>query len=256
MTTVRTLIYVAVVRHWPLYQMDVKNAFLNGHLTEEAAVTKLGFHPSAFDSALFLRHTLTGFVALLLYVDDMITTGFDSSAISEVKQHLFHTFKIKDVGLLWYFLSIEVVFSPKGFLSQAKYANEVIHCAGLADIKVSNALIKLNVKLNSTDGIPLDDPTFYCELVGCLVYLTVTCPNLAYAVHVVSKFISTHRSIHWAALVCILRYLRGTIFLGLLLSSTFSLDLVAYVDSDWAGDVNDRKSTSSFYMFLGDSLIS
>ncbi|XP_028087463.1 uncharacterized protein LOC114288177 [Camellia sinensis] len=221
MTTVRTLIYVAVVRHWPLYQMDVKNAFLNGHLTEEAAVTKLGFHPSAFNSALFLRHTSTGFIALLLYVDDMITTSSDSSAISE-----------------------------------AKYANEVIHCAGLADIKVSNALIKLNVKLNSTDGIPLDDPTFYCELVGCLVYLTVTCPNLAYAVRVVSKFVSTHRSIHWAALVCILRYLRGTIFLGLLLSSTSSLDLVAYVDSDWAGDINDRKSTFSFYMFLGDSLIS
>ena len=69
---------------------------------------------------------------------------------------------------------------------------------------------------------------------GCLVYLTVTCPNLACVVHVVSQFVSAPRSTHWAALVWILRYLRGTIFQGLLLSSTSSLDLVAYADFDWA----------------------
>ncbi|GMP85483.1 hypothetical protein CsSME_00038617 [Camellia sinensis var. sinensis] len=295
MITVRTLISVAAVRSWPLYQMDVKNAFLNGYLTEEVymrpppgfhhpsgqvcrlwralydlkqsprawydrfqtAVTELGFHPSAADSALFLRHTSVGFVALLLYVDDMIITGSDSSAISEVKQHLFRTFKMKDLGPLRYFLGIEVAFSPRGyFLSQAKYANEVIHRAGLIDTKVSDTPLELNVKLNSTDGVPLDDPTLYCELVGCLVYLTVTRPDLVYVVHVVSQFVSAPRSTHWAALVRVLRYLRGTIFQGLLLSSTSSLDLVAYADSDWAGDVTDRKSTSGFCMFLGDSLIS
>ncbi|GMP74755.1 hypothetical protein CsSME_00032077 [Camellia sinensis var. sinensis] len=130
MTTVRTLISVAAIRSWPLYQMYVKNAFLNGHLTKEVymcplgllhssgqvcrlrcalyglkqsprawydrfqtAVTELGFHCSASDSALFLRHTSAGFVTLLLYVDDMIITGSDSFAIFEVKQHLFRTSK-------------------------------------------------------------------------------------------------------------------------------------------------------------------
>ena len=72
----------------------------------------------------------------------------------------------------------------------------------------------------------------------------------------VSQFVSTPRSTHWAALVRILRYLRGTIFQGLLFSSTSSLDMGAYADSNWAGDVTDRKSTSGFCMFLGDSLIS
>ncbi|XP_028091729.1 uncharacterized protein LOC114292022 [Camellia sinensis] len=121
------------------------------------------------------------------------------------------TFEMKDLGPLWYFLSIEVASSPNGyFLSEAKYANEVIHCAGLTATKVFDTPIELNVKFNSTDGVPLDDLTIYRELVGCLVYLIVTCPNLAYVVHV-----------------------------GLLLSSTSSLDLVVYVDSDWAGDDTD-----------------
>ncbi|XP_028052908.1 uncharacterized protein LOC114257351 [Camellia sinensis] len=135
--------------------------------------------------------------------------------------------------------------SPRAWL--IKYANEVIHRVRLTDTKLSDTPIELNVKLNTTDGVPLDDPTLYRELVGCLVYLTVTRPDLAYAVHVISQFVSAPRSTHWAALLRILRYLRSTIFQGLLFSSTSSLDLVAYADADWAGDVNDRKSTSGFY---------
>ncbi|XP_028119389.1 uncharacterized protein LOC114316891 [Camellia sinensis] len=187
----------------------------------------------------------------------MIITGSDSFAISEVKQHLFRTFNMKDLSPLQYFLSIEVVSSLKGyFLSQAKYANEVIHCARLTDTKIFDTSIELNVKYNTTDGVLLDDPTLYRELVDCLVYLMVTCPDLAYIVYVISQFVSSPRSTHWAALIQILRYLRCIIFQDLLLSFTSSLDLVAYVDSDWAGDVIDRKSTSGFCMFLGDSLIS
>ncbi|XP_028102279.1 uncharacterized protein LOC114301525, partial [Camellia sinensis] len=87
-------------------------------------------------------------------------------------------------------------------------------------------------------------------------YLTVIRPDLASVVHMVGQFISALRSNHWAALAHILHYLRGTIFQGLLLSSTFSLDLVAYVDSDWTGDVIDCKSTFGFSMFLCDSWIS
>ncbi|XP_028125733.1 uncharacterized protein LOC114322591 isoform X1 [Camellia sinensis] len=191
----------------------------------------------------------------------MIITDSDSSAISEVRQHFFRTFEMKDLGPLWYFLGIEVASSPKVyFLSQAKYANEVIHRAGLINTKLFDTPIELNVKLNITNGVPLDDPTLYRELVSCLVYLTVTRPGLAYAVHVVSQFVFAPRSTHWAALLRILRYLQSTIFQGLLFSSTSFLDLVAYADADadadWAGDVNDHKSISGFYMFLSDSLIS
>ena len=106
-----------------------------------------------------------------------------------------------------------MTFSPHGyFLLQAKYANEVIYHARLTDSKVSDSPIELNIKLNFIDGVPLDDPTLYHELVGCLVYLTVTRLDLAFAVHIINQFVSAPRSPHWATLVWILRYLRGTIY--------------------------------------------
>ncbi|XP_028120650.1 uncharacterized protein LOC114317998 [Camellia sinensis] len=143
-----------------------------------------------------------------------------------------------------------------GDLYVAKYANEVIHRVSLTNTKSSDTTIELNVNLNTTDGVPLDDPTLYRELVGCLVYLIVTHPDFAYVVHVVSQFVYTPRSSHWVALVRILYYLHGTIFQGLLLSCTSSLELVAYADTDCAGDLSDYKSTSGCCLFLGDSLIS
>ena len=101
------------------------------------------------------------------------------------------------MGPLRYFLGIEVAFSLKGyFLSQAKYADEVLHRVGLTDSKVFDTPIELNVKMNSTDGVPFDDPTLYREFVDYLVYLTVTCPDFAYAVHIISQFVSALCSPH------------------------------------------------------------
>lgn len=99
-------------------------------------------------------------------------------------------------------------------------------------LKLFDTPIELNVKPNTTDGDPLDDTTLHQVLVGCLVYLTVTRPDLAYVVHVVSQFIFAPRSTYWSALFRILRYLQDTIFQDLLFSSTSSLDLMAYADFD------------------------
>ncbi|CAJ2650750.1 unnamed protein product [Trifolium pratense] len=295
MTTIRTLIVVASVRQWPISQMDVKNAFLNGDLLEEvymvppsgvshnpgevcklkkalyglkqaprawfekfsAVIISLGFCSSDHDSALFVKTTSHGRIILSLYVDDMIITGDDVNGIDELKLQLAKRFEMKDLGPLRYFLGIEVAYSPRGYLlSQSKYIANILEQARLSDTRVVDSPLELNVKYVSSDGVPLPDPTLYRTLVGSLVYLTITRPDIAYAVHVVSQFVVSPTTVHWAAVLRILRYLRETQFQSLLFPSSYSLELRAYSDADWAGDPTDRKSTTGFCIFLGDSLIS
>ncbi|XP_019439031.1 PREDICTED: uncharacterized protein LOC109344732 [Lupinus angustifolius] len=295
MTTIRTLIAIASVRQWHISQMDVKNAFLNGDLHEEIymvpppgvshnpgevcklqkslyglkqaprawfekfsiVITSLGFSSSPHDSALFVRNTPHGCIIISLYVDDMIITGDDIDGIIKLKTQLAEQFEMKDLGTLTYFLGIEVASSPRGYLlSQSKYIADILDLVSLSDTKAVDSPLETNARYTSSDGVPLSEPTLYRTLVGSLVYLTITRPDIAYAVHIVSQFVSSPNTVHWAVVLRILRYLRGTEFQSLLFSSTSSLTLSAYSDADWAGDPTDRKSTTGFCIFLGDSLIS
>uniref|UniRef100_A0A2N9FJR4 Integrase catalytic domain-containing protein n=1 Tax=Fagus sylvatica TaxID=28930 RepID=A0A2N9FJR4_FAGSY len=298
LSSVRTLIAVSASRHWPLFQMDVKNAFLNGELTEEvymqlppgfsqppgfspkvcrlrralyglkqaprawfakfsSTISQHGFSASSYDSALFFRRSDHGITLLLLYVDDMIITGDDVQGIQDLKRFLGQHFEMKDLGPLSYFLGLEVSSSSDGYyLTQAKYTSDLISRAGITDSKIVDTPIEYNNRLNIHDGEPLPDATLYRQLVGSLVYLTVTRPDISYAVHIVSQFMAAPRSLHYAAVLRILRYLKGTLFHGLHFSSQSSLTLQAYSDADWAGDPTDRRSTTGYCFLLGDSLIS
>uniref|UniRef100_A0A2N9HRP8 Integrase catalytic domain-containing protein n=1 Tax=Fagus sylvatica TaxID=28930 RepID=A0A2N9HRP8_FAGSY len=298
LSSVRTLIAISASRHWPLFQMDVKNAFLNGELTEEvymqlppgfsqppgfsykvcrlrralyglkqaprawfakfsSTISQHGFSASSYDSALFFRRSDHGITLLLLYVDDMIITGDDVQGIQDLKRFLGQHFKMKDLGPLSYFLGLEVSSSSDGYyLTQAKYTSDLISRAGITDSKIVDTPIEYNNRLNTHDGEPLPDATLYRQLVGSLVYLTVTRPDISYAVHIVSQFMAAPRSLHYAAVLRILRYLKGTLFHGLHFSSQSSLTLQAYSDADWAGDPTDRRSTTGYCFLLGDSLIS
>uniref|UniRef100_A0A2N9EWS2 Protein kinase domain-containing protein n=1 Tax=Fagus sylvatica TaxID=28930 RepID=A0A2N9EWS2_FAGSY len=295
LSSVRTLLAVAASRQWKLFQMDVKNAFLNGDLSEEvymqpppglshppdkvcrlrralyglkqaprawfakfsSTISRLGFSISSYDSALFLRRTGKGTILLLLYVDDMIITGDDLSGIQELKAFLSQNFEMKDLGHLSYFLGLEITSSDDGFyLTQAKYTSDLLSRAGLTDHKILDTPIEFNARLTPSSGELLPDPTLYRQLVGSLVYLTVTRPDISYAVHQVSQFMFAPRSTHYAAVLRILRYLKGTLFHGLHFSAQSPLTLRAYSDVDWAGDPTDRRSTTGYCFLLGSSLIS
>ncbi|GKV37171.1 hypothetical protein SLEP1_g45230 [Rubroshorea leprosula] len=248
LTTVHSLLAIVAVRKWKLFQMDVKNAFLNGDLEEEVYMKPpLGLTPPSNK----------GMVLLLIYVDDMIITGDDVSRIDEVKQFLNHRFEMKDLGSLSYFLGLEVTSLDDGYLlSQMKYASDLISKTGLTNSKNVSTPLEPNVKLTPLDGFPLLDPTPYRQLVGSLVYLTTTRPDIAYAVHVVSQFMAAPRFIHSAAVLRIICYVKGTLFHGLHFSAHSSLVLHAYSNADWAGDLTDRRSTIGYCLFLGNSLIS
>ncbi|KAF2283298.1 hypothetical protein GH714_001019 [Hevea brasiliensis] len=152
---------------------------------------------------------------------------------------------------------LEVSQNSDGYyLSQAKYASDLLSRAGITDSKIVSTPLELNCKLTLLDGTPLNDPTLYRQLVGSFVYLTITRPDISYAIYLVSQFMSAPRSTHFSAVLRILRYIKGTLFYGLHFSATSSLVLSGYSNVDWAGDLIDCRSTTGYYFFLGNSLIS
>ncbi|XP_042436857.1 uncharacterized mitochondrial protein AtMg00810-like [Zingiber officinale] len=187
----------------------------------------------------------------------MIITDDDFNGIESLKFELAHCFAMKDLRLLRYFLGIEIASSPKGYLlSQSKYIADLFERAHLTDNRIVDTPLETNARYSPSDGSPLPDSNLYRTVVGSLVYLTVTRPNIAYVVHVVSQFVTAPTTVHLVAILRILRYLRGTQFQSLLFPSTSLLELCAYSDADWAGDLTDHKSTTGFCIFLRDSLIS
>jgi hypothetical protein len=156
-----------------------------------SVVTAAGFSASAHDLSLFVYVSPRGRTLLLLYVDDMISTGDDSEYTAFVKAHLSDQFLMSDLGSLRYFLRIEISSTPAGsFLSQEKYIQDLLDRASLTDHRTAETTMELDVHLVATDGEPLEDHTRYRHIVVSLVYLGVTRPDISYSVHILSQFVS------------------------------------------------------------------
>ena len=164
---------------------------------------------------------------------------------------------MKDLEHLSYFLGLEITHSIDGlYITQAKYASELLSRAGLTDSKTVNTPVELNVHLTTLEGKPFSNPSLYRCLVDSLVYLTVARSDISYVVHQVSQYLSALRSTHYATVLHILQYLKGTLFHGLFYSTNSPLILLAFSNTDWAGDPTDRRSTTAYCFLLGSSLIS
>ena len=164
---------------------------------------------------------------------------------------------MKDLGTLSYFLGLEVTSSSNSYyLSQAKYASNLLSKAGITDNKIISTPLEYNAKLTPLNGEHISDVTHYCQLVGNLIYLTTTHLDISHTVGMVSKFMDAPRSVHYAAILRILRYVKGTLYHGLHYSSRSSLELHAYSNVDWAGNLIDRCSIIGLCFLLGTSLVS
>ena len=139
-----------------------------------------------------------------------------------------------DLGPLSYFLGIEVSRSDKGYyISQSKYIQDLIARSGITDTRTAATPMDIHLQLRPTDGTPLEDPARYRHIVGSLVYLTVTRPDIAHAIHILSQFVSAPTSVHFGHLLRVLRYLHGTSSRVLFYAHDNSLQLHAYSDSTW-----------------------
>ncbi|KAL5866165.1 hypothetical protein ACOSQ3_003679 [Xanthoceras sorbifolium] len=163
-------------------------------------------------------------------------------------------FEMTDIGLMAYYLGIEVKQKEEGiFISQENYAKEILKKFKMDDCKLINTPVECGIKLSKHDKGESIDPTFFKSLVGSLRYLTCTRPDILYAVALVSRYMEDPTTTHFKAAKRILRYIKGTIDFGLFYSVSNDYKLVGYSDSDWGGDIDDRKSTSGFVFFMGNT---
>lgn len=196
-------------------------------------------------------------IVILIYVDDMVIAGNSLEEIQEVKASLSKKLWMKDMGQLRYFLGIEIDQTGQGiFLSQRKYVTDLLKEYGLRKCRTLKLPLDTHVKLTADQGDALGDPTEYQRLVGKLIYLTITRPDIAYSVHVLSKFMHSPTTAHMQAAKRVLRYLAGSTHQGILFANQNTAKLSAYCDSDWAGCPATRRSTSGFCVLLGKSPIS
>ncbi|KAG8500117.1 hypothetical protein CXB51_003559 [Gossypium anomalum] len=281
--------------NWYLHRLDVNNALLRGDLSEEvymllppgftpsspnkvcklrkslyglkqasrqwfskltSALTSLGYAQSSSDFSLFVKKDVVSFTALLVYVDDVILAGDNLDEIARVKAFLDFTFKIKDLGDLKYFLGLEVARSSAGIhLCQRKYALDILSDFGFLDCKPVKTPMATKIPRDAYAEL-LPDNTLFRKLIGRLLYLVSTRPDIAFAIQQLSQFLDQPTVTHLQAAHRVLRYLNGCPASGLFFSATSSPLLKAFSDSDWAGCPVTRRSVTGYCLFYGDSLIS
>jgi len=220
---------------------------------------QLGFKASKADTSLFFfsKGGITMFV--LVYVDDIIVASSTEQATSALLRDLKEQFALKDLGELHYFLGIEVHKTSGGILlTQEKYASDLLKRVSMANCKPVNTPLSTSEKLSLYEGTPLgaQDTTRYRSIVGALQYLTLTRPDISFAVNKVCQFLHAPTTIHWEAVKRILRYIKQCTGLGLKIHRSASTLVSAFSDADWAGCVDDRKSTGGFAVFIGTNLVS
>ncbi|KAK3014590.1 hypothetical protein RJ639_009823 [Escallonia herrerae] len=209
------------------------------------------------DHTLFTYRKRDVFLSVLVYVDDLILAGNNSTACSSFKKYLNDCFKLKDLGPLKYFLGIEAACGPRGlFLSQRKYALDILSESDLSASKPAAFPMEQNHSLALPGGPLLSDPGPYRRLIGRLVYLTITRPDICYAVHVLSQFMQSPHSQHWDTALRVLRYLKAAPGQGLFLPADSPLQIYAFCDSDWASYPLTRRSVTGYFVSLENSPIS
>ncbi|KAJ9565416.1 hypothetical protein OSB04_001382 [Centaurea solstitialis] len=219
-------------------------------------LTRSGYSVAHADSSLFIKEIDGKLAIVLVYVDDLIITGDDEREIHQTRANLSVRFQMKELGELKHFLGLEVDRTKEGlFLCQQKYTRDILQKFGMMECKPASTPIEPNAKF-AHEGKELDDGMMYRQLVGSLIYLTLSRPDISYAVGVMSCYMQSPRKPHLDAARWILRYIKETINYGLIYRRGEDCKLVGYCDADYAGDYDTRRSTTGYVFKLGSGTIS
>jgi len=218
---------------------------------------KLGFERNPLEPAVYRRSHSDGYLLVGVYVDDLIITGPYQANIDAFKE-MMKSFSMSDLGLLSYYLGIQVT-QEKGVITlcQSSYTLKILEQIGMKGCNPCHVPMENRLRLSKNDKSPSVDKTKYRSVIGSLRYLVNTRPDIAYAVGIVSRYMEDPKGSHWAAVKQILRYLSGTVNYGCIYKKLNASEtkLTGYSDSDLAGDVDDRKSTSGLVFLLGSCLV-
>lgn len=224
----------------------------------EAHFLREGFEKCSSEHTLFTKSKGGKILIVSLYVDDLIFTGSDMNMCNEFKRSMMLEFDMSDLGKMRHFLGIEVLQNSNGiFICQRRYAREVLVRFEMASSNPVKNPIVPGTKLSKDEGGTKVDATLFKQAVGSLMYLTVTRPDLMYVVSLISRYMSRPTMSHWLAAKRILRYVKGTTELGIFYKKgEGSLKLLAFTDSGYAGDLDDRRSTSGYVFMIGSGAVS
>ncbi len=295
--SVRLLLALAASEGWAVHHMDVKSAFLNGELREQvfvaqppgfivagqeqkvlrlnkalyglrqaprawyakldASLVSLGFQRSDSEHAVYVRDVGARRLIVGVYVDDIVITGGNDTELKQFKAQMKLKFQMSDLGLLSYYLGLEVKQNAEGItISQGAYARKIVEAAGLANCNTCLTPMESRLQLSKLSTHPPVDATEYRRIVGALRYLVNTRPDITFAVGYVSRFMEKPTTEHLVAVKRILRYVAGTADLGCHYRKKEKVvALIGYSDSDHGADVDGRKSTSGVLYFYGDNAI-
>jgi hypothetical protein len=294
--TIRMVLSIAAQNKWKVYQMDIRSTFLNGILEEEVYVNQPpgyevlgeehkvcrlkkalyglkqaprasysridsyfvdnGFNKCGNEPTLYVKMNDEGEILIVcLYVEDLIFTA--NMQTNTFKVAMKKEFDMTDLGLMRYFLGMEVSQNDQGiFICQSKYANDLLKRFKMTNVNSAPTLVALGLKLSKDDQGPSVDATLFKRLVGSLMYLTSTRPDIMFGVSLISRFMDKPKESHWRARKRILRYIAGTKNFGILYTFSDDCKLIGYTDSDWGGSMDDRKSTFGYIFHLGSGAVS
>lgn len=216
-----------------------------------------GFNKSHNEATLYTKKANHELLIISLYVDDVLLTGSNVELMENFKVEMKNHFEMSDLGLMTHFLGIEVLQSRQGiFTCQENYIKKVLEKFGMENRKKVETPLAADMKIMKEDVAEKINPTTYRSLIGCLLYITATRPDILFATSVLSRYMSSRSALHFKIAKRVLRFLKGTANLGMLYEKSHDNKFVDCCDSDWGGCLDDMKSTSSYIFQLGKCVIS